>query len=111
MCKGVDEALRNHTEKIKAIAVLIGPGNLEKLNSGVEDAIKLGLDLDVPVVPVAGHDADLLSARSQQDLPFPIMSVRLNDLNTEVVYSQGVGIHTVFGMTADHNLADIHRKF
>ena len=87
LCHGVDEALRNYADKIKAVAVLIGPGDHKSIHSGVSDAIKLGLDLDVPVVLVAGHDVDLLAARRQQELPFPIMSVRLNDSSTEVVYS------------------------
>ena len=35
----------------------------------------------------------------------------MNNYHTEVVYTQGVGIHTIFGMTRDYQFVDLQSKF
>lgn len=69
-------------DKIKAIAVTLGPGETYTLAHGLEYAKKLGIEHNIPVYPVNNHEAHIFANRMFEDLTqkksplkFPFLSV------------------------------------
>ena len=78
--------------------------------------MELGKQYDVPVIPINHLEAHIMTSRfsqlgkpggsKQTDskaplLKFPYLSVLVTGKHTEVVYTQGVGHHTIMGKTDD----------
>lgn len=94
-------------ENIKAIAVPIGPGHEQILQIGVDLAIALGKEHNLPVIPVNISEAQLFAHRihSQKRSKYPFLSFLSSSNQTEIVLTNGVGLHTLFGITLDQTLA------
>lgn len=81
----VDQAMKSSRlsmDRIKAIAVTLGPGETYSIAHGLEYAMKLGVDNNIPVYPVNNHEAHVFSNRMFHDLTekkchlrFPFLSV------------------------------------
>ena len=93
---------------LDAIAVTIGPGQLQGLKAGIDFAKALGIKHSLPVIPVNHLEAHCLTPRmwlADQGLidriQFPFLSVLVTGAHTEIVLTRGVGLHTVMGITVD----------
>ena len=99
--------------RIKAIAVTVGPGETYSLAHGLEYAKKLGIDKSIPVYPVNNHEAHIFANRMSHDmtqkkspLKFPFVSIIASSKITQIVLSQGVGSHRIFGTSIDIGVGD-----
>lgn len=82
----VDDALRSagiEANKIKAIAVTLGPGETYSINPGILFAKKMGIENSIPVYAINNQEAHVFGNRMHmgvlsEDLPisFPFFSVR-----------------------------------
>ena len=92
-------------DKLKAIAVTIGPGQHGSLKVGLDYAKAIGIKFNLPVIPVNHLEAHIMTARMVEDvdkhMDFPFLSVLTTGAHTEIVLTRGIGLHTVFGFTLD----------
>lgn len=61
----------------------------------------------VPAIPVSSDEAKILANR----LEFPYLTFLSTSQLTQVVYTKGVGNHTIFGINLDETLEKVREKF
>ncbi len=92
----------NDPSKLSAIAVPLGPGEKDATKVGIDYATALGKKFQVPVIPINLIEAQVFTARLKNaNIPFPYLSVTTTGIQTEIVLTRGVGLHTVMGMSID----------
>jgi len=100
--KALDQAGVNMAD-ISAVAVTLGPGQSPSLKAGMSYALMLGIEYDLPVIPVNHLEAHVMTGRmvDPENTDFPYLSVLATGGHTELVLTRGVGLHTIMGMTVD----------
>nr|CAB3264589.1 probable tRNA N6-adenosine threonylcarbamoyltransferase, mitochondrial [Phallusia mammillata] len=88
-------------QDLSAIATATKPGSPFSLRAGLEFSQKLVAETRLPFIPVHHMESHLLTARLNQNIPFPFLTLLASGGHCIICVTQGLGQHLILGYSLD----------